>query len=401
MRPNAFAGWQRVKTGLNHTVFGLSGTVFNFAFSVIIVRHYSFALWGSFAQLMLMMTFLSQITGWGSRDFLVREFSRNNDTRLWLTSLVSRFFIFVPLLPVFWVFGQGQEESYLFILWCIANFFLRSFDSAIVFERKFIEGIIIETIGFAAILISLFLLEDNLTLGALISLFMGSALLKVLIYIGVFWKPYFAPFSGSPSRAYLVLSIPYFLPPFIGFLNARADTFAIALSLSEKELGEYYVLVSLLSYCHAIGALALVPFVKNIYRIKTESLKKIKKLFFFGGLAWATICLAATWFALEYIYRIHFGAPVYLLSSLALPPFFLYYLLMQEFFKNDKPYPVVIINLVTAVANFGCSLLLIRLFGFLGGLIAFAVMQWVILLSYLIARKNMLLAPLVVQTYQL
>jgi O-antigen/teichoic acid export membrane protein len=391
MRSNTFAAWERIKIGLNHTVFGLSGTIFNFVFSILMVRFYSAELWGSFAQLMLMMTFFTQITGWGSKDFLVREFSRNTQlSHLWQTSLTSRMLIFLLMLPIIWMYGSSQQVTYLFTGWCLVNFVLRSFDSAIVFERKFYHAVFIELAGFLAILASFFLLGDRVTLPALISLFIGSAVLKILLYLPIFRKQYIEPIDGAFSQQYLILSIPYFLPPFISFLNAKADTFAIALTLSEKELGEYYVLVSLLSYCHAVGALALVPFLKNIYRIKAESLRKIKRAFFLGGMTWATGCLIATYFLLEYIYKIHFEVQVYLVSALAMPPFFIYYLLMQEFFKNDKPYPVVIINLVTAVVNFAVSLVLIHFLGFLGGLIAFATMQWMILFGFVITRNKLL-----------
>ncbi len=391
MAPKAFAAWQRIKIGLNHTAFGLSGTIFNFIFSVIIIRSYSAELWGSFAQFMLMMTFISQVTAWGSKDYLVREFSRNNRLApLWQTSLISRTVIFLPLIPVLWLSGQDQTTAILFAFWCLANFGARSFDSVIVFERKFKAAVLVEGAGFVMVLIFLSQMHENISLGILMVLFSASAVLKTLLYVALFRKTCIASFNGSMSSQYLILSVPYFLPPLISFLNAKADTFAIALTLPQKEVGEYYILVSLLSYCHAVAALALVPFLKNIYRIRNESLLKIKKSFFLGGMAWAAICLAGTYVALEHIYQIHFDAPVYLVSALALPPFFIYYLVMQEFFKNDKPYTVVYINFAGAVVNFITSLVLIRFLGFIGGLLSFAIMQWIIMAGFMFAVKRLI-----------
>ncbi len=394
MRPTAFAGWHRIKIGLNHTAFGLSGTVFNFAFSIIIVRIYSAQLWGTFAQLMLMMTLVSQVTSWGNKDFLLREFSRSNQlSSLWQTSLFSRVIIFIPLIPVFFVYSFNQQETYLLGIWCFANFFSRSFDSVIVFERKFGTAVGIEMVGFAVIVALLSILPKAITPAILIILFIITASLKTALYVLSLRKTILESFQGAFSRHHLVLSIPYFLPPFISFINAKADTFAIALTLPGKELGEYYVLVSLLSYCHAIAALALVPFLKNIYRIRLESLHKIKMSFFLGGIAWSILCMVCIYFSIEYIYQIHFDAPVYLVAAFALPPFFIYYLLSQEFFRHDKPYPVVIINLLAAILNFIVSLLLINFFGFVGGLMSFASMQWILLLGFVVAQREFFPKP--------
>lgn len=389
MRSIASIGRNRIKIGLRHTVYGLSGTLFNFASSVIIVRFYSAQLWGSFAKLMLLMTFLSQITGWGNKDFLLREFSRNNQlTFLWQTSLLSRIVIFILIIPVFFIPGFTQNEPFLFGLWCLVNFLLHSFDSVIVFERKLNQAITIELIGFVVVIVLLFFMSRDLTLGTLTILFISSTLVKIVIYLSVVKKPVLEMFCGVFSRQHLFLSIPYFLPPFISFINAKADTFAIAITLSEKELGEYYVLVSLLYYCHAIAALALVPFLKNIYRIKSESFQKIKKLFFLGGIVWSLICIAAIYVTLEFIYRIRFDGYTYLIAALALPPFFIYYLITQQFFRQDNPYPVVFINLLAAILNFIISLLMIDSFGFRGGLLSFAAMQWVLLAGFTLVQKG-------------
>ena len=388
MRLNALKNWQRLKMGLNHTVYGLSGTVFNFVFSLIIVRQYSAQLWGSFAQLMLMMTFLSQITSWGNKDYLLREFSRNNQHPfLWQTSFLSRIAISIPLLPLFFIPGFTQNEPLLFGIWCLTNFFLRSFDSVIVFERKFKHAITIELFGFLVVIVLLLFAPKDISFHTLIMLFILSTFIKILLYLPIVKQPFLELFCGTFSRQYLLLSIPYFLPPFISFLNAKADTFAIALTLSEQELGKYYVLVSLVSYCQAIAALALVPFLKNIYRIKLGSFLKIKKIFFLGGMVWSVLCMVSIYVIIEFIYLIHFGTYIYIVAALALPPFFIYYLIAQDFFRHDNPYPAVIINLIAAILNFMVSLLLIDSFGFMGGLLSFAAMQWVLLTGFLVWNK--------------
>jgi O-antigen/teichoic acid export membrane protein len=201
-------------------------------------------------------------------------------------------------------------------------------------------------------------------------------------------NPFLQKFCGSFSTQHLLLSVPYFLPPFIIFLNAKADTFAVALTLPENELGEYYVLISLLYYCHAIAALALVPFLKNIYRIKLKSLAKVKRMFFLYGIAWSAICMTFIVLVIEFVYKIHFDAFTYTIAAGGLPPFFIYYLIIQEFYRQDNPYPVVVINLAGAVLNFIISLLMIKSFGFMGGVGSFAIMQWVLLAAFVVSQTK-------------
>jgi len=389
MIPNFnFSFRQRVKLGITNTVFGLSGTVFNFIFSIIIVRMFSSLLWGSFTQLMLLVTVANLISGWGNKEYLIREFSRNlKIAYVWQTSIISRTIIFIALIPALFITLPTLTNYLLLLSWVSINFIARSFDSIIVFERKFKEAIIIEFAGFTLILLFLFLLKNNMSISILMLLFISSLFLKTLLYSILFRKDLFIMTEARFSWSHLIICLPYFLPPFIGFLQAKSDTFAIALQLSDKELGEYYVLLSLLSYCHATAILAITPFLKNMYRINSESLQKIKRTFITIGLSWSVICIIGIYLMLTFIYKIEFTRFTYLIAWLTLPPYFFYFLLMQDFLRQDKPYPIVVINMIAAGLNFLMSMLLIMYYGFTGGLISCALMQWLLLLGFIVARR--------------
>lgn len=383
-----FSFQQRIKLGFNNTVFGLSGTIFNFIFSIVIVRWFSKELWGSFAQTMLLITLASLITGWGSKDFLLREFSRKQQIiRLWQTSIISRLLIVMIVLPFIFVFTNSAINPLLILAWVFFNFILRSFDSITVYDRKFVEAIAIEFLGFAFTLLTIFIFEHVLGLETLIIIFICSSIIKSILYFVVFQRRLFDTFKGNFSRQQLIECIPYFLPPFIGFLQAKSDTFAVALKLSEKELGEYYVLLILLSYCHATAVLTITPFLKNIYRIKQAAFIKIKKDFFLLGLGWSVICMGVIFCMMTFIYEISLSPYTYLIGWSALPPYFIYFLLMQEFLRRDKPYTIVYLNLGAAILNFLVSLFLIDHYGFNGGLLSCAIMQWLLLVGFLIVRK--------------
>ncbi len=382
-----FSFRQRLKLGFNNTLFGLSGTIFNFIYSIVIVRFFSPELWGSFAQNMLLITLFSLVTGWGNRDFLLREFSRNpQPTYLWQTSIISRAILFVPLIPILFFFNFTSTNTFIFLVWLFTNFPARSFDGIIVFERKFKEAIVIEFIGFLFTMTTILVFKQRITVELLMLLFATSNIIKSVIYFIVFQYRIFPSFKGIFSKEYLLASLPYFLPPFIGFLQAKSDTFAIALQLSEKELGEYYVLITLLSYCHATAVLAIGPFLKNIYRINSASFKKIRRSFISLGLLWSSICMAIIYIMLNFIYKIELPSYTYAIAWFTLPPYFIYYLVMQDLLRMDKPYTIVIINLVAAILNFLISMTLISLYGFNGGLLSCAVIQWLLLIGFQVAH---------------
>ncbi len=381
-----FSFRQRIKLGFNNTVFGLSGTIFNFLFSIVIVRLFSTELWGSFAQTMLLVTLFSLVTSWGSKDFLLREFSREQRiTYLWQTSIISRIAIFLLVIPVIFIFNSVSTNPLLFLGWIFVNYVLRSFESVIVYERKFSAAIIIEVIGFLFIIITIFIFRQGITLPVLIILSIASAGIKSISYFVLFRNQLFESLKGIFSKGQLLACLPYFLPPFIGFLQAKSDTFAVALQLSEKELGQYYVLLSLLSYCHATAVLAITPFLKNIYRINSASFLKIRQKFILFGLGWSIICMTIIYLMLTFIYRIDLSAQTYIIAWLVLPPYFIYFLIMQDFIRRDKPYTIVILNLIAAALNFALSLFLINRFGFNGGLLSCAIMQWALLMGFQIA----------------
>lgn len=275
----------------------------------------------------------------------------------------------------------------LLLMWVMINFILRSFDSVIAFERKFKEAIGVEIIGFITIILSLLIFRNTIGINILMFLFIGSSILKIIFYSLIFKKILFVRSEAKFRWNEIVVCLPYFLPPFIGFLQAKSDTFAVALQLSGKELGEYYVLLSLLSYCHATAVLAITPFLKNIYRINSGALLKIRKTFILLGMIWSVVCIVIIYTMLTYIYKIEFTAFTYLIAWLTLPPYFFYYLLMQDFLRQDRPYPIVIINLIAAGLNFATSLLLIRYYGFTGGLISCSLMQWMLLLGFIVAHQ--------------
>ncbi len=385
----SFSSRRRIKTSLGHTLYGLSGNIVQFLFSVIVVRFFSGQLWGSFTQLFLLVAVLNMFTGWGNKDYLLREFSRNGQlSEFWQTSFLSRLLVLLPLLPFVVFLEIASSNPWLVSSWLVAVFFYRSFDSVIVFERKFKEAIGIELAGLLALSLLMFGWNGVITINSILLFFVLVTLLKGGLCVWMFRTTLFGSWKGRVDVRHLILSLPYFLPPFIGFFQAKADTFVIAIKLSKEELGEYYILINLLSYCHTFAVLAITPFLKNIYRINWASLQKIKRTVLLAGLPWSLVCIVGIYFVMELIYRIHLPVDDYLIGWLALPPYFVYFLLMQQFIRKDKPYFIVVINSASAVLNFITSFVLIEYAGFRGGLIACASMQWALMIGFLIIGKE-------------
>ncbi len=385
-----FSYRQRLKVGLENTIYSFAGTAANFIISVLIVRLFSPHLWGSFTQLLLAQALFSQLLAWGSKDYLIRAFSlEGRIVERWQTSIVSRALILIIILPVVFLSPIAEGEPVLFACWLAASFLYRSADVIVVFERRFRSGIIIETIGLLFIVIAVIGLQGKMSLHTLTAIFLLSIVLKAMLAGVLFRVPFIQSFQGKMSFGFLLQSLPYCLPSIVGYLQAKGDTFAIALRLPRQELGAYYVLINLLSYCHAIPLMAITPFVQNMYRMNPSSLRKMQFNFLLWGSAWSIPCIFGIWFLMNQLYSIALQPFDYFLAWLALPPYFLYFLPMQRLIRQNKPYTIVWLNLAAALLNFGASNLLITNFGFSGGLMACASMQWFLLTGFLLlARPN-------------
>ncbi len=182
-------------------------------------------------------------------------------------------------------------------------------------------------------------------------------------------------------REQLVAAFPFFVTSMVNTLGARADIFAMA-TVKQAELGRYYLLVNLLSYCYMLATMITEPYIKNFYRMAGNPMQNIKRLFFIGGLVWTFAYVVGIRFMMVFVYHMDFPEYTYLLIWAILIPYFLYYLSIYELTRLNKTYQLMTISIASAGIYYLLSLLLIRQFGYTGGLMASLVVQWLLLAAF-------------------
>lgn len=366
---------QRIQTGLTHTVYALFNSFFNFLVSIIIIRGHSAELWGGFVQYLIVLTFLSLLIDWGQKEYLVKTLSQGSNFSLWQTSTTSRSILLVAVAP-FLIFIFGPTTGTFLTLWAAAHTFHHSFDSIIVFERKFVFPLTLDLSGFAILASLILLLKVGLTVDMLIIIFAGLSFLKGLCLFLYFKKKLLAHTGPKFNINYLIGSFPFFLPSLVGFFQAKIDTFTVAYYLPKEELGKYYLFINLLSYCHLSALMLFTPYIKNLYRLKNESINKIAFSAFALGTGWSILGLAGIFIITKWVYKFDFYPIHFLIAYFVLLPYFYYFIRMYQLYGSNRPYQVVMITLISAVFNFILCIVLIPTYHITGALIANGASQW-------------------------
>lgn len=368
----------RLLTGVHYASYALFSSVFNFLISIFIVRIHSPHLWGEFAQFQIVLLLVSLVGDWGQKEFLLKNFSQGKKLSLWKTSLSTRAILFFFISPVL-VGIYGLEIGILLITWSAAHVFFRSFDSIIIFTRKFTVPFALDVSSFGIIIVVIISTKDALNVQLLISLFALVSALKGIYLLLYFRKKITESHKplGEYSRfQYLVESFPFFLPSVIGFLQSKIDTFTVAYFLEEESLGKYYVLMNLLMYCQLSALMLFTPYKKNIYRLRPSAIQKIAYRSFLLGIGWSVAGVTCIFLITKYGYRFDFDIIHFSLATLTVVPYFYYFVRLYQLFSLEKTYLVSITFSLSAMLNFIVSIVLIPRYMMEGALIANAVSQW-------------------------
>lgn len=379
MRSIRFSWRNRIKTSLIFSVYSVCTPITNFAIAAIVIRLSAAELWNETAKCLVLITILTQIVSWNNKDYLLREFSmRNKVAQYWKSSFVTRLLLLLVCAPLVFFFSTGTNP-WLMILLLAGNFIYRSFDSLITFGRKFTQATIIEVVCNGFVLASV--ASVHRTIDTIVICLVLGTLLKAILFAVLFRSTLLAGADAGFNSRQLVAAFPFFVTSMVNTLGARADVFAMA-TVKQAELGRYYLLVNLLSYCYMLATMVTEPYIKNFYRMAGNPMQNVKRLFFIGGLVWTFAYAVGIRFMMVYVYHLDFPEYTYLLIWAILVPYFLYYLSIYELTRLNKTYQLMTISIVSAGMYYVLSLLLIKQFGYTGGLAASLVVQWLLLAAF-------------------
>jgi len=375
--------WQRVLDIFMYACNNLSAPVFNIVLSFILIKRVSLDFWGEYVTLFLVVNTCVMILGWGNKEFLLREFSRSPSLikTNWQNSFMYRSVIYCIVAVILFICFDYSLVRFLSVMaWITVFFIYKSTDVLILYKKTFIFSAVIESGGYI-ILAGLLLLspQHSLTLDAVVLCSAAIILLKCIITIWYLHADIFPLKKADPffnRQNTLLLSLPFFLPSLAGMLQAKADLYSVAWFLSKDKVGEYQIFMNLINVPHILAGFVIMPFLKNIYRLRFTSIHKIIRMMTIGGILISLPVMGIIYIMIENYYGFSFSVWMYIIGYIQIIPFFIYLIKIHMLFRSDKQYVVIWISLIAAVFGFVFSILLIPYFGLEGAILVSALTQW-------------------------
>jgi O-antigen/teichoic acid export membrane protein len=385
--------WRKSKWGRRLQLIGINSAnsvllpIFNTAVSVLVVRLASAELWGEFVTVMLVVQLGTHFIAWGNRDFLLRAFSREpaRIAAAWQSSLLTRAALFVPLVLIVGAAGWPFTRVLAALIWSAAFVVYQSHEVVIVYRRAFGFSIVLESLGFGALLGAIVGLRQALTVDHLIALFAAMYVAKAAALVWHFRSTTLsdkAPVKSRVTARYYGQALPFMLVGLAGLIHSRIDLYSVSLLLSPSDVGHYEIFSGLLLYFQALASFVLLPFVKSLYRLDYPAIRRIaRRLFAVGALLVGPFLIAAAGL-LHVIYRFDFAPLFYLFGGLYVLPMYWYAPIIYALYKANRQSTVLTVNLAGIGLKLALNLLLLPRLGLLGAVVSVGVVQWLILAAY-------------------
>lgn len=344
------------------------------AFSTAIIAYFvyskeSVAVWGQFAGIWLLVTMLTIVFNFGSKDFLLKEFSLSGkpsrevcNQYLWLR---------LPLLIgtiLFLLLYVGIEQNLRLIPLVITAFVVNSYQPLLIFEKRFKLLLSAEVIAILAQLFFLYNQEKQLELNMLLSSFLIYNLIKFLVMMLVFFKHLKTP--AQYQLIHLKPLWPFFLLTLGGLLVNKSD-FMIVAALMDDSSKAHYQVISTFSTMGIIAAHAVLqPFIKQIYRVNNALLNKISLNYFLAGIIISLLYIVLVQIVITFLFNFQISllAKVFLYCIELI--FFAINPLVFNIFRNEKQQKFVSIVLVSGIFSLLFAALLVKPYGITGALFA-------------------------------
>lgn len=386
MNISANIKFQRIKDTLLFTLRVFAPSVAGFLISLIVVNYFSKELWGSVVNISLWVFLFVSITSWGSKDYLLLNFSKEiaNMNELFKQSFFTRLLLLpFSLLAIFFIVDFNWLLGIYASVWLILRFVSASYEPLVLFHKQFGWMIFIEITG-TLLFICLFFVFKNFVNTAFVILLMTimefyKISLLVLINRKIIYPKSFSYFNIK----HFTLAFPFFLMGVIGFLNSRIDQLLANLFLNNSEKALCQVYITLLIAAISVPALIIIPFVKNLYRAKTEIFKKVWLLMINVGILFAPLSAFIIWLVVKYLYHFEIEK-LYFFAGLAYCfPAYVYIPILYFGYKNNKQKSVLIIFLICLVVISISGFFIIPIYASLGTIFNAAFGQWLILVLML------------------
>lgn len=352
--------------------------IFGFIILLLGIKILGKEFWGNFLYYYSWILLLSNFPNFGNRDFLLRKFSEKPSqiSQLFSINFCSR----LPLLLISIILAYIFLSAYFLPVSVLLStiFIYNSLSSIIVYNQYFGQQLWAELLGFVVVTLGLYGL--NIThISEVLYLYSFSIILKILFFNKVF-KTHFNLTRIQLSE--LKNSFIFFMIALSGLLVSKLDIYLVNLMVSKSDVSLYNSGMAGLTLLQSFAFIIILPFTKHIYRLPKKVIQKIHRKLWGIGIVVSTIGVFFLGFLLNNLMHLSIEMEFYVFASLSIIPIYFYLMEVMQLYKEHKELELVKICFLGAIFNGVFSYFSIDYFGYSGGVLGFALSQWILLGLY-------------------
>lgn len=363
-------------------------------FSYLVIQFSSKTIWGEFVPFLLYFHLANIITNWGSKDYLLRSFSSEPGKKKedWQAFFITRLPVIALSMVICLLFFEVKHALYL-AGWLFMAYISNSVIPMINDQRDYARVVIIEIISFLALIGICFWPGTMINLNQLLVSFLLYQAIRALL----FQIRYFSFFRfGNPltigskfKLGLLIAGLPFFLLALAGFAQSKFDLYIFKIFANEVELANYQIISGFLIFSQALATIILMPYVRNIYRMRKRTLIKIARFMTLIGIPVQLLGTAAIYIVLRFLFDIELNLLQVSLCFLIGYPSFAYAVHVFSGFAQKKEKQVLWVSFISALLNGILSWVFLSLeMSITGVLIAHASAQVITMLGYRSIKLN-------------
>ncbi len=352
--------------------------------SWLVIRLISPELWGAYTKIILWFMLATQLTNFGNKEYLLREFS-NNPKDIFPAlklSFIARCRVLLLAVCIILFLPLSLILKFILIGWLLARFVYSSFDPLLLYERKFSITLLLESSAVAIFSILILNRPNEAGISWLLTAFLFIEIFKAAALLLIYKKQLFTLTPLTPSIPFYKGAGPFLLLSLSGLISSRADLYLVSIYLDKYQIAQYSVLLNFLIYLQALSNYIFQPFMKNFYRIHSSGKKKITYRFIGLGVFITLFGVPLVWWVTNHLFHLSFDANFIWLGMIYVLPIFLYLPVIYLLYKSGKEKVVLFSNLFGIVLNILLNLLWLPTLGMKGALLSAAVVQLSVALIY-------------------
>lgn len=346
----------------------------------LVVRESGLATWGDVQTPLIWLQLIMHISGWGSKEFLLKLFAADpeKEGKLLGNSIATRGVLLLASTVIWFV--DAHTISTPLAIAAVLMFLNSSVEPVIVWHKRFKQGAVADLAGLSVQLIHIGTSVSVDSATVFWSICFNQAV-RAFLLLALNWQvlSWEQP-TRWDFRTHIRRALPFFLISFSGLLASRIDLYTANALLDRSEVGRYQIVASLFIQFQALAALVIAPMTKDLYRLNVESVSRYTRRMRTWALVGLLPMCAVAWalFTLLFKFELHWG--VYAAACALVWPVYAYVPLMNQLYKHQRESPVMWANFVAAGLSCGLTLVLLPRFGIMGGLLAAAGGQWLMLI---------------------